>query len=70
MDSKLVESGVIHKLFTDRFLVCCLPQEQREDIRTSMENGNYTVIYQYQKNFVKEKTGYRCSVCGKQCSYL
>ena len=70
MDSKLVESGVIHKLFTDRFLVCCLPQEQREDMRTSMENEKYTVIYQHQKNFVKEKTGYCCSVCGKFYPYL
>lgn len=54
----------------DGNLFCCLSKEQQEEAKTDIENNKFKTVYNYQENFVKEKTGYRCSICGKFYPYL
>ncbi len=53
-----------NKILIDGNLFCCLSQEQQEEIRTDIGNKKFQTVYHYQENLIKEKTGYRCSVCG------
>ncbi len=59
-----------NKILIDGNLFCCLSQEQQEEIKTDIANKKFQTVYRYQENFVKEKTGYRCSVCGGFYPYL
>jgi len=54
-----------HEWLTDRFLFCCLSQEQQALLREELDEGRYRAAYLNQQNLVKEKTGYRCSTCGR-----
>lgn len=59
-----------NKILVDGNLFCCLSQEQQEEIKTDIGNKKFETVYRYQENLVKEKTGYRCSVCGEFYPYL
>lgn len=59
---------MLRKLF--HFVFCCLSQEQPESIYNEAERGNRRAIYLAQQNLVREKTGYRCSTCGKFYPYI
>lgn len=61
---------MIHKLFTDRLLTCCRTPEELAALRADMEAGNTTSARQIQSNLTKEKTGYRCTVCGAFYPFL
>ncbi len=51
-------------------LFCCLSPQQQEDIRQAIANKEYGMVYQYQENLRKEKTGYRCTGCGAFYPFL
>lgn len=58
------------KISIDGNLFCCLSQEQQEEVKIDIENKKFKTVYHYQENFVKEKSGYRCSICGEFYPYL
>ena len=51
------------------FVFCCLSQEQQERLDTATENNSPKAVYDAQRNLLREKHGYRCSVCGKFYPY-
>lgn len=53
-----------------RFLLCCLLREQKASIQQEIEKRNYVPVYAHQTNLVKEKSGYRCGLCGKFYPFL
>ena len=57
------EMLMIRKLFD--FVFCCLSQEQRDMVYAAAENNHFKAVYDAQQNLLREKHGYRCSVCGK-----
>ena len=59
-----------NNMIIDDNLFCCLTQEEQERLKRDIENNNFKAVYHYQKNFVQEKTGYRCSICGAFYPYL
>ena len=59
---------MIKELFD--FVFCCPSQEQQEMVETAMENHNPAPVYYAQQNLVREKHGYRCSICGKFYPYI
>ena len=59
---------MMRKLFD--FVFCCLPQEQQEMVYTAAENHNPRAVYDAQQNLLREKHGYRCSICGKFYPYI
>lgn len=59
---------MIRKLFD--FVFCCLSQEQQEMVFTAAENHNPRAVYDAQQNLLREKHGYRCSICGKFYPYI
>lgn len=59
---------MMKKLFD--FVFCCLSHEQQEMAYTAAENHNPRAAYDAQQNFLREKHGYRCSMCGKFYPYI
>lgn len=59
---------MMKKLFD--FVFCCLSQEQQEMLYTAAENHNPRAVYDAQQSLVREKHGYRCSICGKFYPYI
>lgn len=59
---------MMRKLFD--FMFCCLSQEQQEMVYTAVENHNPRAVYDAQQNWLREKHGYRCSICGKFYPYI
>jgi hypothetical protein len=59
---------MIRKLFD--FVFCCLPKEQQEMVYTAAESHNTRVVYDAQQNLLREKHGYRCSICGRFYPYI
>ena len=59
-----------NNMIIDDNLFCCLTQEEQGRLKRDIENNNFKAVYHYQKNFVQEKTGYRCSICGAFYPYL
>lgn len=59
---------MVKKLFD--FVFCCLSQDQKEMIETAMENHDFKPVYYAQQNLVREKHGYRCSICGRFYPYI
>ena len=52
------------------FLFCCMSEEEQEMVYTAAINRNPRAVYEAQKNFLREKHGYRCSICGKFYPYI
>lgn len=52
------------------FVFCCLSQEQQEMVYTAAENHNPRAVYDAQQNLLREKHGYRCSLCGRFYPYI
>ena len=52
------------------FVFCCLSQEQQEMVYTAAENHDPRAVYDAQRNLLREKHGYRCSICGKFYPYI
>jgi len=46
-------------------LYCCLTQEQKAQLAEDLDNGKNQTAYLLQQNLVREKEGFRCSICGK-----
>lgn len=59
---------MMKKLFD--FVFCCLSQEQQEMVYTAAENHDPRAVYDAQQNLLREKHGYRCSICGKFYPYI
>ena len=59
---------MVNKLFD--FVFCCLSQEQQEMVYIAAENHNPRAVYDAQRNLLREKHGYRCSICGKIYPYI
>jgi len=59
---------MVNKLFD--FVFCCLSQEQQEMVYIAAENHNPRAVYDAQQNLLREKHGYRCSICGKLYPYI
>ncbi len=59
---------MMKKLFD--FVFCCLSQEQQEMVYTAAENHNPRAVYDAQQNLLREKHGYRCSMCGNFYPYI
>jgi len=59
---------MMKKLFD--FVFCCLSQEQQEMVYTAAENHNPRAVYDAQQNLLREKHGYRCSMCSKFYPYI
>lgn len=59
---------MIHKLFD--FVFCCLSEEQKKTIGFAMENRDSKPVYYAQQNLLREKHGYRCSICGRFYPYI
>lgn len=59
-----------HNWLTDRFLYCCLSREQQEKLKEDLDRGENRTAYLMQQNLQKEKTHYRCQVCGKTYPFL
>ena len=55
---------------TDQFLYCCLSPAQQEKLAEDLAQKQYRTPYLLQENLTKEKTGYRCRVCGKFYPFL
>lgn len=54
----------------DDMLFCCLTDEYKMELQQDIEQMSYKSTYRYQERLLREKTGYRCSVCGKFYPYL
>ena len=54
----------------DDRLFCCLTEEQQAKLINDLANRDYASTYQFQEHLIKEKTGYRCSICGKFYPFL
>lgn len=59
-----------HNWLTDRFLYCCLSEAQKAQLKEDLDRGENRTPYMMQQNLVKEKTHYRCRVCGKTYPFL
>lgn len=59
---------MMKKLFD--FVFCCLSQEQQEMVYIAAENHNPRAVYDAQQNLLRERHGYRCSMCGKFYPYI
>lgn len=57
--------ALTHHFIAQHFLYCCLSQEQKEQLEKDLDNGKNQTAYLLQRNLVKEKEGFRCSVCGR-----
>lgn len=56
---------MIHKLVTDALLTCCRTEAELLQLRQEMEAGNMAAAWSIQDNLAREKTGFRCSTCGR-----
>ena len=63
-----MSADMMRQLFD--FVFCCLSEEQRKLVDASIENNDSKAVYDAQKNLLREKHGYRCSVCGKFYPYI
>ena len=57
-------------MIADKYLCCCITQQEREEIELEIADGKYAALYRHQERFVKEKHGYRCTACGAVHPYL
>ncbi|MBR6668364.1 MAG: hypothetical protein IKL25_08405 [Clostridia bacterium] len=57
--------ALTHHFITQHFLYCCLSQEQKAQLEKDLDNGKNQTAYLLQRNLVREKEGFRCSICGK-----
>ena len=62
------EKVLVKRIFD--FLFCCISEEEREMVYTAAINHNSRAVYEAQKNLLREKHGYRCSICGKFYPYI
>lgn len=46
-------------------LTCCRTDAELEQMRMDVESGDHRARYRIQSNLTQEKTGWRCSTCGK-----
>lgn len=47
-----------------KLLTCCRTQKELEALEKEIEHGEHSGEYRVQSNLVREKTGFRCSICG------
>jgi len=57
--------ALTHHFLTQHFLYCCLTQEQKKQLAEDLDSGKYQTAYLLQRNLIREKEGFRCSICGK-----
>lgn len=57
--------ALTHHFLTQHFLYCCLTQEQKEKLAEDLDNGRNQTAYLLQRNLIREKEGFRCSICGR-----
>lgn len=52
------------------YLFCCRSAGELEAVQQEVERGQFGGVYRLQSNLAREKTGYRCTICGKCYPFL
>ena len=52
-------------MMENKLLTCCRTDAELEQMRLDEASGDHRARYRIQSNLIQEKTGWRCSTCGK-----